>query len=205
MDNIMEITDLEFKEVIDFHGHVCPGIAYGIKVALCALEKLGPRAEDEELVAIVENDACPVDAVQVLTGCTFGKGNLIFRNHGKQAYTFLNRNTGDGIRISFKNFKPQENAEEKAAWEAFSSGDRSTEVMTTIEKRKANRIKQVLNTPADDLFEINPLSATLPEKARIFPSVDCAVCHEKVMEPMARITGGKIVCIPCASEAAAQI
>ena len=30
-----------------------------------------------------------VDAVQVLTGCTFGKGNLIYRPTGKMAFSFL--------------------------------------------------------------------------------------------------------------------
>ena len=40
------------------------------------------HAADEEIVAIVENDACGVDALQCVTGCTFGKGNLIFRDYG---------------------------------------------------------------------------------------------------------------------------
>lgn len=44
----------------------------------------GGRDIDEEMVAIVENDSCAVDAIQVLTGCTLGKGNLIFRDYGKQ-------------------------------------------------------------------------------------------------------------------------
>ena len=60
------------------------------------------RPEDEELVAIVENDSCSVDAIQYVTGCTMGKGNLIFRDYGKHAYTFFNRNTGKGIRITRK-------------------------------------------------------------------------------------------------------
>jgi len=34
------------------------------------------RAEDEEIVAVVETDACGADAIQVRTGCTFGKGNF---------------------------------------------------------------------------------------------------------------------------------
>ncbi len=36
------------------------------------------RAGDEELVAMVENNSCAVDAIQMVTGCTAGKGNLIF-------------------------------------------------------------------------------------------------------------------------------
>ncbi len=57
-------------------------------------------SQDEEIVAVVENDSCAVDAVQVLTGCTFGKGNLLFKDHGKQVYTFINRNTNDAVRVS---------------------------------------------------------------------------------------------------------
>lgn len=60
-----------------FHGHVCPGLALGFVASDFAMAKLlASHAEDEELVAVVENDACFADAVQVLTGCTFGKGNF---------------------------------------------------------------------------------------------------------------------------------
>ncbi|PIV44001.1 MAG: hypothetical protein COS27_03285, partial [Nitrospirae bacterium CG02_land_8_20_14_3_00_41_53] len=30
-----------------------------------------------------------------------------------------------------------------------------------------------------------------------YPSLRCALCGEKMMEPRARIKDGKIVCIPC--------
>ncbi len=69
-------------------------------MTLVALDFLGvERAEDEELVAIVENDACGVDAVQYVAGCTFGKGNLVFRDWGKPVYTFFSRRTGRGVRV----------------------------------------------------------------------------------------------------------
>jgi len=99
-----------WEDAVRFHGHECGGLAWGYKVSLFALEKLNfDRASDEELVAIVENDSCAVDGIQVVTGCTFGKGNLIFRDYGKHVYTFFNRNTGEGIRISRKKGpKPQD-------------------------------------------------------------------------------------------------
>ena len=91
-----------FDDVINFHGNACPGLALGYRVSRYALSKLGKRAFDEEIVAIVENDSCAIDAVQVMTGCTFGKGNLIFNDFGKQVYTFIKRKTGRGIRISIQ-------------------------------------------------------------------------------------------------------
>lgn len=92
-----------WQSAVLFHGHECNGLRLGYKIAQFALAKLGiERAEDEELVAIVENDSCAVDGVQVVTGCTFGKGNLIFKDYGKHSYTFYNRKTGKGIRITRK-------------------------------------------------------------------------------------------------------
>ena len=50
--------------------------------------------------SIVENDSCSVDAIQVVTGCTMGKGNLIFKDYGKHVYTFINRDSWDVLRLS---------------------------------------------------------------------------------------------------------
>ncbi len=85
---------MTYEEIIQFHGHECPGLAIGYRMATAAMETLELfRAEDEELVAIVENDACGVDALQCVTGCTFGKGNLLFRDYGKHVYTIFSRST----------------------------------------------------------------------------------------------------------------
>src|SRR5574340_197535 len=93
--------DDDLRDTIQFHGHLCPGLALGYRVAKAALRELdAERPGDEELVAVVENDSCAVDAIQFITGCTFGKGNLVFRDYGKHVYTFYNRRTGVGVRIS---------------------------------------------------------------------------------------------------------
>ena len=93
----------DLEQVVKFHGHFCGGILLGYRAVKVALERLGTRrAEDEEVVAVVENDSCAVDAVQVLAGCTFGKGNLIFRDYGKHVYTFALRPSGRAVRVSRK-------------------------------------------------------------------------------------------------------
>ena len=90
-----------FAEAVAFHGHICPGLATGYRAAAVALERLrSGRSEDEELVVITETDACGVDAIQVITGCTVGKGNLFFKDHGKHAFTFINRKTGEAVRVA---------------------------------------------------------------------------------------------------------
>ncbi|MCF8011344.1 MAG: TraR/DksA C4-type zinc finger protein [Clostridiales bacterium] len=171
----MEKTDWE--KCVDFHGHSCPGLAIGYRVSLAALDNLDEmRSGDEELVAIVENDACSVDAVMFLTGCTFGKGNFIYRDHGKQVYIFGSRNSNKALRLAVKD-KVSE-AQEGLDWEA--------------------RINTILEMPENDLLEIKEIDMELPPRASLYNSVKCAECGETVMEARARVKEGKIVCIPCA-------
>jgi formylmethanofuran dehydrogenase subunit E len=194
----MEDQIVPFSEVTKFHGHVCPGSAIGYRVAEIAIEKLiSSRAVDEELVAIVENDSCSVDAIQVVTGCTMGKGNLIFRDYGKQAYTFMNRKTGEAVRISLKNsmesIDPEfAQAREKAFSENATDGERKE-----FERIKNNLSEKVLHAPADDIFKVENVEMEFPEEARLFNSVRCSRCGELVAEHRARVENGKLVCIPC--------
>src|SRR4030066_2296880 len=115
-------------QIVEFHGHICPGLVLGYRVSMLALKELGERAEDEELVSIVENNSCAVDAVQVMTGCTFGKGNLIFRDFGKQVYTFIKRPSGKAVRISIDWTSPPETEKEKKIWKRYIKGDRTKPV-----------------------------------------------------------------------------
>jgi formylmethanofuran dehydrogenase subunit E len=183
--------------VTAFHGHVCPGIAYGYRVSLVVLRKLGERAHDEELIAIVENDSCAVDAIQVMTGCTFGKGNLIFKDYGKQVYTFIKRSSNEGVRIAVKNFTFGETHEQKQVWKRFMKGERSEEVQGLINEFKASKINRIVDADEEELFKIENVQTEPPHKAKIYPSLICSLCGEKMMEARARIKEGNTVCIPC--------
>lgn len=187
----------KFDDIVDFHGHSCPGLALGYRVSVRALKEFGERSEDEELVAIVENNSCAVDAVQVMTGCTFGKGNLIFRDYGKQVYTFIRRPSGKSVRIAINWQRPAETEEEKRTWELYSSGDRSKKVTTFVHNRKAAKTKHILQADEEELMKVTKGRTDLPESARIYPGIPCEDCAEKVMEPRLRVRNGKLLCIPC--------
>ncbi|RBQ23426.1 hypothetical protein ALNOE001_10080 [Candidatus Methanobinarius endosymbioticus] len=80
-----------------------PRSAVGYKAAKIAANILNINfSKDEEIVAIVENDNCAVDSIQVVLGCTFGKGNLIFKDYGKGVYTVINRNMNKAVRLAMK-------------------------------------------------------------------------------------------------------
>lgn len=194
---------MTFDDVVSFHGHACPGLAIGFRVAEFALQELGEKAADEELVAVVENNSCAVDAVQVMAGCTFGKGNLIFKDYGKQVYTFIRRPSGKAVRIAVTWEPPcseTETPEVTAMWKRYSEGDRAPEVLKVVQARKARKMLMILNATAADLFETKHLTVPLPEAARIYPSLRCDICGEKVMEPRTRKIGAQTLCIPCAEK-----
>ncbi len=188
----------DFNDVVSFHGHACPGLALGYKVARKAMEELSiDPSKDEEVVAVVENDSCAVDAVQVLTGCTFGKGNLIFRDYGKQVYTFIKRETGEAVRISADFTFPDESDEERRMWQRYMEGDTAHDVLKVVHKRKAKKIEYILGAPDESIMTIRRMILNPPFEAKIYRSVRCGMCGEKVSEHRARVFDGKIICIPC--------
>ncbi|MCX7792849.1 MAG: FmdE family protein [Thermodesulfovibrionales bacterium] len=188
-----------YDDVVKFHGHSCPGLALGYRVGLRALKELGLEqgSSDEEIVAIVENDSCAVDAIQVITGCTFGKGNLIFNDYGKQVYTIVKRPSGEGVRISIDYIPPEESAEEREAWRRYSEGDRSEDVLKIVHSRKAKKLAAILDATDEEIMKLTKVKIELPKEAKIYRSVRCEVCGEKVAEPKARLKEGRILCIPC--------
>ncbi|QDR79064.1 FmdE family protein [Sporomusa termitida] len=191
----------DYQKAVEFHGHCCPGLTIGYLAAKAALERLNvTRANDEELVAIVESDGCGIDAVQVLLGCTIGKGNLIYKDHGKQAYTIGNRQTGKAVRVAVTGESSPLSPEQESLKNTVFSGQATIEQETAWQKIQEKRIAQLLVTPLADLFKITDVELTLPPEAKIFNSVICAYCGEKVMEARARLKNGKIACLACTEE-----
>lgn len=192
-----------YDDAVAFHGHACPGLALGYKAAQYAMDALrAGRSDDEELVCIVENDACGVDAIQVVAGCSVGKGNLILRDIGKHAYTFIDRRYNRAIRLVQRPEPVIERIDQKAAAlrPKVMGGTATPEEVKEFHERQAAVIGKVLAMPADELFIIKEIAPEIPEKARIFRSVQCATCGEMVAEHRARVKDGKFVCIPCAGE-----
>ena len=192
-----------FADVVRFHGHVCPGLALGYRAAETALERLSSgRAGDEELVTIAETDACGVDAIQVLTGCTVGKGNLLFKDHGKHAFTFINRRTGDAVRIiGNPSFDTDSLDPDLAPLRArVMQGRVPDEEWAEFHERTHRVVEGILDLPAETLFSIQEVDSEIPERARIFRSVPCSKCGELTAESRVRVEDGNLVCYACSKE-----
>jgi formylmethanofuran dehydrogenase subunit E len=192
-----------FSEAVRFHGHTCPGLTLGYRAAETAIKELTTERDvDEELVAIVENDACGVDAIQAVTGCTLGKGNLIFKDYGKQAFTFINRNTNDAVRIVLKpSFNIDDQDKDLGPLRSKVVAGKATKKEVAEFRKRMEAVSQAMMTaPIASMFDVRHVKAEIPHKARIFKSVKCAKCGEMLAESRARVQNGGFVCIPCHDE-----
>lgn len=161
-----------WEKAVAFHGHECPGLTIGYRAALYAIELLGLEfSADEQVVCIAENDACGIDAIQVLLGCSAGKGNLLFHMRGKSAYSFYERTSGKSVRLVLKQ-KPREMTREEsfAYYHACS---------------------------AEEMFEVKQTTITLPEPARLFTSYVCDCCGEVTGANWIRLSGDQKLCLDC--------
>ncbi len=161
-----------WNDCVAFHGHECGGLTIGYKASLYAIELLDLEfSADEQVVCIAENDACGVDAIQVMLGCSVGKGNLILRVCGKQAFSFYNRKTGKSVRLVLKP-KPTEMTKE----ESFA---------------------YYQTCRPEDMFLVKETTTPLPEKARLFGSFLCDGCGESTGEYWLTEVGNRKLCPSC--------
>lgn len=185
---------INIDEVKKFHGHMCPGLAIGIRVAEKALLEMGDRPGDEEVVLVAETNNCAVDALQFITGCTAGKGNLKFLEYGKNAFRFFRRSDGKAIRIlvDMDGMKPISVAVNKVLDNTATDDDKQRIAM----ERQA-RTEQILSADLDELMTVQQIECVIPQRAKIFNSVECAKCGEKTMECLLRPIGGELHCPEC--------
>ena len=161
-----------WTDCVAFHGHECGGLTIGYKASMYAIELLKLEfSDDEQVVCITENDACGVDAIQVMLGCSVGKGNLLFHMRGKQAFSFYNRKTGKSVRLVLKP-KPEG-------------------------MRKAESFAYYQGLEPKEMFDVKETSISLPEKARLFDSYICDCCGEVTGANWIHLAGDKKLCMDC--------
>ena len=198
------IDEDRLAQVIEFHGHLCPGLAMGVHASEIALREIGPHAADEEVVAVAETDMCATDAVQFLTGCTFGKGNLVHRDWGKNAYTFFRRSDGRAVRVAALPGAWVRDPEHQELFAKVRAGTATDDERARFRQLHQEQSRAILARAPEELYEATEVNATPPRPARIHASVPCAACGENVMETRVRRLGGQELCAPCFEEALAR-
>lgn len=193
------LTDAEVENVVDFHGHSCPGLAIGIRAAELCLNTLG-TPDETDLVAVCETDMCGVDAIQVLTGCTFGKGNLIHRDYGKVAFSFYDRLSGRGVRaILDGTVRIDMDAEMASLMRKNETGRASQNDKDRLSVMRLKLKDRFMSLALSEMFHTTELKSDPPRPAKVLFSLKCEMCGESMMESRSRRFAGETLCIPCFS------
>jgi formylmethanofuran dehydrogenase subunit E len=99
----MCVEKTPWEQVIDFHGHTCPKISLGYRVAQIALREMGIRpTPSSELSITAYTHSCALDAFQVLNRATYGRGNLLVDEKNQHTYHFQYTGTAEGLQISLR-------------------------------------------------------------------------------------------------------
>lgn len=172
--------DIQFKDILDFHGCYCLDIAMGYRVALALKREMQGHLENaKEVAAQIGNVTCATDAIQMVLGCTSGKRNLYFMQTGKPVYILQNNNTGKAVRAYvhfWDDFDQSVLHEKKLKAKSENASDQDKQALQAFLKQN---IEFILMTDEDKLFTLRHLTefAPIPTVGK-FETQACACCGE---------------------------
>ncbi len=172
------------------HGHLCPGQAVGVRMAmlgcrLIGLEEPASRDQIKKLIVYVEMDRCTADAVAHVTGVKLGRRSLKFMDYGIMAATFVNLETGRAFRVV-----STEEARDLAAAYA-----------PEIEEKYARQLEAYQRMPDSVLFRVQEVDVHINDEDMPGPTrykAACSCCGQVVRDRREVIKDGLTLCKPCA-------
>jgi formylmethanofuran dehydrogenase subunit E len=188
-----------WNKTIEFHGHICPGIAVGYRAALYAARLLGMEGKrlDSSHFVIAYNNVCGLDGIQVITGCSIGNAGLFIDNRGKQAFSFISKKDGKGIRLALA--VPLWLSDEPVALHhKVRQGVATEEEKRDFIAQRERRGFEMLDYADEEMFFVSEAAAEPDTAARLHPAERCETCGENVMVPWMTEKEGKRVCPDCA-------
>jgi len=174
------------------HGHLCPGQAVGVRMAMLGCRLIGldePTRHDQikRLLVYVEMDRCTADAVAHVTGVKLGRRSLKFADYGIMAATFLNLETRKAFRVI-----STEDARDLAPVYA-----------PEVPGKHAQQLEAYKRMPDSVLFRVQDVcvdldACDLPGPTR-YKSV-CTSCGQVIRDRREVFVEGRPVCRPCSSK-----
>ena len=199
----------------EIHGHFCPGSAMGVMASVWGLSQLGLDSSQsdglEELMAIVEINACFTDGVQAVSGCTLGNNALVLRDYGKHAVTFTVRGSDSGVRVRVRPDFQSQIAQAVPEFyplleKVIIKREGGQEAADTFKATARKAAFTILEMPFEQLLISQKVTPELPDYAPITESHICPACGEQVMASKVVKDGdNKGLCYACAKHKSGQI
>ncbi len=197
-ENIAEDAQKEFNEVVKFHGCYCLDIAMGYRVSKALMREMGDDMSNmKDVYAYVGAPTCAVDAIQKITGCTFGKRNLIFTNTGKSVFVMQNAKTGKGVRAYchyWDHFDHVQVREQRKAVQAPTASSTQKVAFTAL---LDSQVQNILVADEATLFTLSGVALKAPLRFSKYISEACTICGEFAKADLLQDKDGKKLCAEC--------
>ncbi len=175
------------------HGHLCPGQAVGVRMAMLGCRLIGldePTRRDQikKLIVYVEMDRCAADAVAHVAGVKLGRRSLKFMDYGIMSATFVNLETGSAYRVI-----STEEARSLAPSYAPEIGLKYPQQLEAYQRM-----------PDSVLFRVQKVVVAVPDEDLPGPTryrATCFRCGQVVRDRREVIRDGRPFCKPCAEGA----
>ena len=186
------------------HGHKCPAMPLGLRAGAAAMNALGvERSTDGQLLARVELGEhhcahCFADGVQMITGCTFGKGNIVQLGYGKFGLTLVDKASGRAVRVVPRAEVQLATKQTPFFKEYRERGIPASKVPLEVVQPL---IDKVMSAPEGEILKVGEIRPfEVPKPVESFASFVCERCGDNVVEKYGRLHEGQHVCIPCQQE-----
>ena len=147
-----------YEDVVLFHSHNCSTLALWYRMSMAAMRFLDcGRIDASELICIVNHECCGIDAVQSVTGCTCGNGNLIIRSSSSDVLTLYDTASERGVRVV-----------------PTLVVDRERNLPTESDLPEEERVRQTLETPDDELLICSQVPVSPWDIARLQVREKCS-------------------------------
>ncbi len=199
----------------EIHGHFCPGSALGVMASLCGLRQMGLESISsdglENLMAVVEINACFADGVQAVSGCTLGNNSLVYRDLGRHAVTFAIRGKATGVRVRVRpDFRSRIDRAVPEFYplleKVIKNRQGSAGEEAAFKEKGREAAFAVVRLPFEELLITETVQPFLPDYAPITESVLCPGCGETIMSTKVVTKGeGLGLCLMCAGRQYRQV
>lgn len=192
------LVSMTVKKVVDFHGHLCPEIAIGMKACEYA-SRLLVESEDpvERLSVIAENCTSALDAFQILLGVTVGNQALRVLDFGKHNYTFSRKSSDQGFRLRFRNLEFGDEQTFETLEEKIVHNLITLDEVVQFQQLLDARVDKLLSSLPEELFDLErncPPAMTIEAPTTY---VSCSGCGQQVLRERAVKDQGRFYCTPC--------
>jgi len=189
----MDSFEILLKNSAAAHGHLCPGQAVGVRMAMLGCRLIGldePTRHDQikKLIVYVEMDRCTADAIANVTGVKLGRRSLKFKDYGIMAATFMNLETGRTFRV--------------ISTEAARS--LAPAYAPEIAGKYPQQLEAYKRMPDSVLFRVQQVDVTISDDDLPGPTrckMVCGQCGQVVRDHREVIKEGRVFCVPCAGGA----